>query len=326
MKAILVTQPGGPEQLALGEYPTPEPGDDQLLVQVHATALNRADIMQRKGHYPPPPGASHILGLEAAGSVVKIGKNRSGWKEGDRICALLPGGGYAEYVTVPGNMAMRIPEGLSFEEAAAIPEVFLTAFQALHWIAGLQPGEHVLIHAGASGVGTAAIQLVRAAGATAFVTAGSSHKLDFCLELGATLGVNYKEEDFTARILDVTDGKGVDIILDFIGAPYWEKNLESLAVDGRLISLAVMGGHLLEKASLRPVMAKRLQITGTTLRSRGNEYKARLTAEFVQRILPGFAQGRYKPIIDSVIPWQEVQAGHRRMEENKNIGKIILVL
>lgn len=324
MKAILVKSPGGVEQLTLGSCPTPQPDDDQLLVKVHATALNRADLMQRKGQYPPPQCASEILGLEAAGSVVKVGANCSGWQEGDRVFALLPGGGYAEYAAIPGNMAMRIPERLSFEEAAAIPEVFLTAFQALCWLGRLQSGECVLIHAGASGVGTAAIQLVREAGATAFVTAGSALKLDFCLQLGAALGINYKEDDFAAKVLEATDGGGVELILDFIGAPYWQQNLDSLAVDGRLVSLALLGGHQLQEASLRPILVKRLQIIGSTLRARTEDYKARLTADFTQNVLPGFGDGRYKPIIDSIFPWQEVQEAHRRMEENKNIGKIVL--
>ncbi|HEY8393937.1 MAG TPA: NAD(P)H-quinone oxidoreductase [Thermaerobacter sp.] len=324
MRAVLVRQPGGPEQLYLGEYPTPEPHEGELLVRVRATALNRADILQRRGLYPPPPGASPILGLEMAGVVERTGPGCPGWQPGDRVFALLPGGGYAEYVTVPAGMAMRIPAKLTFEEAAAIPEAFFTAYQTLFWIGRLQAGERVLVHAGASGVGTAAIQLARDAGAEVLVTAGSEAKLEACRSLGASHAFNYKDGPFAPRVLEATGGRGVDLVLDFVGAPYWEQNLECLATDGRLVLIATMGGGVLERCDLRRLLAKRLQVTGTTLRSRSPEYKARLTQEFATRILPRFAEGRLRPIIDRVFPWEQVADAHRYMEANRNIGKIVL--
>ncbi|PZN09740.1 MAG: NADPH:quinone oxidoreductase [Bacillota bacterium] len=324
MRAVLVRQPGGAEQLFLGEYPTPEPGEGELLVRVRATALNRADILQRRGLYPPPPGASPILGLEIAGVVERAGPGCGGWRAGDRVFALVPGGGYAEYVTLPAAMAMPIPDNLGFEEAAAIPEAFFTAYQTLFWIGRLQAGERVLIHAGASGVGTAAIQLARDAGADVLVTAGSEAKLAACRALGASHAFNYKEGPFARRVLEATGGRGVDLVLDFVGAPYWEQNLECLATDGRLVLIATMGGGVVERCDLRLLMAKRLQVTGTTLRSRSPEYKARLTREFVQRVLPRFAEGRLRPVIDRVFPWDRVAEAHRYMEANRNIGKIVL--
>ena len=324
MKAVLVRQPGGPEQLTLGEYPTPEPGPGELLVRVHATALNRADILQRRGLYPPPPGASPLLGLEAAGVVAALGEGCAGWRVGDRVFALLPGGGYAEYVTVPAAMALPIPPSLSFEQAAAIPEAFLTAFQTLFWIGRLQAGEWVLIHAGASGVGTAAIQLARDAGARVAVTAGSEPKLQACRDLGAEVAINYKLGPFAPKVLEATGGRGVDLILDFVGAPYWEQNLECLATDGRLVLIATMGGGIVDRFDLRRLMGKRLQVTGTTLRSRSLEYKTRLTREFAARALPKFADGTLRPVIDRVFPWEQVAEAHRYMESNRNIGKIVL--
>lgn len=324
MKAILVRKPGGADQLVLGEYPTPEPGDGELLVRVRATALNRADILQRRGLYPPPPGASPILGLEMAGVVERVGPRCQGWQPGDRVFALLPGGGYAEYVTVPADMAMPIPGNLGFEEAAAIPEAFLTAYQTLFWIGRLQAGERVLIHAGASGVGTAAIQLARDAEAEVLVTAGSEAKLAACRSLGASHAFNYKTGPFAPRVLEATGGRGVDVLLDFVGAPYWEQNLECLATDGRLVLIATMGGGIIDRFDLRRLMAKRVQVTGTTLRSRSPEYKARLTQEFAAHALPRFADGRLRPVIDRVFPWERVAEAHRYMEENRNIGKIVL--
>jgi NADPH:quinone reductase-like Zn-dependent oxidoreductase len=221
MKAILVKEPGDVDQLYIGEFPKPEPREGELLVKVKATALNRADLLQRRGKYPPPPGASTVIGLEMSGVVEDVGPRSSGWRPGDRVFGLLPGGGYAEYAVIHERMAVLIPENLSFEEAAAIPEVFLTAFQTLFWLGKLMEGERVLIHAGASGVGTAAIQLVREAGATSIVTASSKQKLEACRRLGAEIIINYKEGPFAPKILDTTEGRGVDLILDFVGAPYW---------------------------------------------------------------------------------------------------------
>lgn len=326
MKAILVKQPGGAEQLILGEYLMPEHHSDELLVRVKATALNRADILQREGKYPPPRGASPILGLEISGIVEEVGANCSAWQRGDRVCALLPGGGYAQYVSIPAKMAVPVPDKLSFEEAAAIPEAFLTAFQALYWLGGLQSGQQVLIHAGASGVGTAAIQLVKQAGSIALITAGSARKLDFCLQLGAKVAINYRDGEFAAHILEATQNQGVNIIVDCVGGAYWEQNIQSLAVDGRLVLLATMGGGNVSQVSLTTIIRKRLQIIGTTLRGREREYKTELTRDFVTRIMPGFADGKYKPVIDSVFPWEEAAEAHRRMEDNLNLGKIVLTV
>ncbi len=323
MQAILVRSPGDAGQLFIGEVPRPVPGPGELLVRVRATALNRADIMQRRGKYPPPPGASPILGLEMAGTVEAMGEEVSGWKVGDRVCALLSGGGYAQYVTIPHEMAMRIPSGLSFNEAAAIPEVFLTAYQALYWYGGLEQDRHVLIHAGASGVGTAAIQLVRTAGAYPYVTA-SGGKLDICRRLGAELAIDYHNEDFVQAVKAHTQGYGADIILDFIGAPYFARNIETLALDGRLILLATMGGALVENFDLRTLFRKRGQLITSTLRTRSEAYKRRLTREFAEYAMPLFERGVLRPVIDSTYPWEDVAAAHERMEANLNTGKIVL--
>lgn len=323
MKAVLVPEPGAPETLTIGEYPTPEPGADELLVKVHAAALNRADTLQRRGKYPPPDGASEILGLDIAGTVADMGPGCVNWKEGDRVFGLVPGGGYAEYAILHKDMAMAVPPGLSLVEAAAIPEVFLTAYQALHWLGRLRAGEHVLIHAGASGVGTAAIQLVKRANAHPYITA-SAPKHETCKALGAEATIDYKTENFAERIAAITEGRGVDIILDFIGAPYFHDNVEALAVDGRIVQLATLGGSTVDKVSLRALMAKRVHLLATTLRSRSRDYKIRLTQEFAADVLPKFVDGTLRPVIDSTFDWTEADAAHRRMENNENVGKIVL--
>lgn len=323
MKAILVSKPGGPEQLSIGEFPAPVPREDELLIRVQAAGVNRADILQRQGKYPPPPGVSPLLGLEIAGVVSMVAKT-PGWKPGDRVMALLPGGGYAQLATVNYQMALPIPDNLSFEQAAGIPEAFLTAFQALFRVAALKAGESVLIHAGASGVGSAAIQLAKAFGIRAIATAGSDKKVQFCRSLGAELAVNYRKESFADAVLDFTAGKGVDAVIDFVGAPYWESNLKTLALDGRMVLLGLLGGYRAEALNLLPILRKRLAITGSTLRSRALNYKIRLCKEFKSKILPLFAEGTIKPIIDRVFHWQDVREAHRYMEANKNSGKLIL--
>ena len=325
MKAILFDTPGDPSVLYLGDTPPPVPSDKEILVKVHATALNRADTLQRKGLYPPPPGASSILGLEMAGEVVEVGKEVSKWKVGDHIMALLPGGGYAEYVCIHEEMGMGIPVGLAFEQAAAIPEVFLTAFQAIFWLGKLQSNETILIHAGASGVGTAAIQLAKSLGAEVCVTA-SQPKHEACLELGADQVIDYRSEDFSERVVHFTNGKGVDMILDFLAASYLDKNLASLATDGRLVLLALMGGSKASQFDLGKVLRKRLHLMGSTLRARSLTYKIKLTQDFQTYSQQKFESGIFKPIIDSVVSWEEVVAAHERMEANLNIGKIVLTL
>ena len=255
MKAVVISEYGGPEVMQIGERPKPECGPEELLVRVKATAINRADTMQRAGKYPPPPGATDIMGLEMAGEIVEKGAKVSDWEIGEGVCALLPGGGYGEFVSIPAAMAMKIPEGWDFVKAAAMPEVYLTAFQALDWIGDLQAGEKILIHAGASGVGTAATQIALLKGAEVIVTA-SAAKHALCLELGASKAIDYKSEDFAAVVSEYTKGAGVNFILDFIAAPYFQSNLDSLGLDGRLVMLSLMGGVKPEGINLAPILRK----------------------------------------------------------------------
>lgn len=323
MKAILIKAFGSADQLYIGEYPSPTPAAQEILVKVHATALNRADLLQRQGKYAPPPGESDILGLEMAGEVVETGTDVTRWQIGDRVCGLLGGGGYAEYVTIHEDLAMPIPVSLTFEQAAAIPEVFLTAFQALYWLAKLQKEESILIHAGASGVGTAAIQLAKQADATIFVTASTS-KQDFCLQLGAHYTIDYKKENFETVVLEKMNGKGVNVILDFIGAPYFQQNLNILQEDGRLILLAMMGGTKLEEVQLGNILRKRLHILGSTLRARPLDYKIQLTRDFRLFAWESLENGTIQPVIDRVFDWNNVAEAHRYMESNQSKGKIVM--
>ncbi|MEM8900378.1 MAG: NAD(P)H-quinone oxidoreductase [Bacteroidota bacterium] len=325
MKAVTFSQPGSAEVLQIQDVPQPSISEQEILVQVAATALNRADIMQRQGMYPPPPGASDILGLEVAGTVVKCDPQAKRFKEGDEVMALLPGGGYAEYVNIDEGLAMPIPKGISLQEAAAIPEVFLTAFQALHWLGKMSKGDKVLIHAGGSGVGTAAIQLARLMKAEIFTTA-SAPKLAACEQLGAHHLIDYQSKSFEEVVAKATEGKGVDIILDFIAAPYLLPNLNSLGMDGRLILLALMGGIKVDSFNMLPILRKRIQLIGTTLRARSLTYKRELVADFSEKILPAFEEGSLKTVIDSYFPLEKVQEAHTYMEGNKNTGKIILTL
>ena len=323
MRAVRVTEEGDPEHMTIGEVPTPSPGPNEVRVQIHATALNRADTFQRRGHYPPPEGASPILGLEMAGVVAETGEGVIDWHEGDRVFSLLAGGGYAEQVVVHKDLLMAMPPGLSMRDAAAIPEVFLTAYQALHWLGGLQRDHRVLIHAGASGVGTAAIQLTREAGAHPYVTA-SAPKHDVCRDLGAEATIDYESENFADRIAEITGGDGVNIVLDFIGAPYFHQNIDALATDGRIVQLATLGGSTVSEVNLRALMAKRVHLLTSTLRDRSLDYKVQLTQEFASDLLPKFVDGHLHPVIDSTVDWTEVAEAHRRMENNENAGKIVL--
>lgn len=323
MKAIIVEKRGGAEQLKMGKWRKPECGENEILVEVKATALNRADILQREGKYPPPVGASPILGLELSGIVEDLGARVFKWKKGDRVFGLIPGGGYAEYAVIHENMAMQIPGNLSFEEAAAIPEVFLTAYQSLIWLGELKAGEFVLIHAGASGVGTAAILLARELGAKIIVTV-SSEKHKICKELGADLTIDYKSQNFKEEVLKFTNNYGADVIIDFIGGPYFKHNIESLTRDGRLIQLATLGDGKVEDFDMRQILVKRLKIIGSTLRSRSLDYQIQLTKEFKDFAYEKIKKGIIKPVVDKVFNWKDVAEAHKRMEENKNIGKIIL--
>lgn len=302
----------------------PTLGVNQVLIKVKAAGINRADLLQKEGKYPPPAGASELLGLEVAGVIVEVGKNITEFKVGDHVFALLAGGGYAEYVSVHAGSAMLLPENLSFEEGAGIAEVFLTAHQALNWLGQMKAGENVLIHAGASGVGTAAIQLAKLTNANAYVTAGSQEKIEFCKNLGAVAGVNYKESmDMATDLKSLTDGQGFDIIIDFIGAPYAQANARMIAVDGRWILLAFMGGFNAE-INLASVLMKRIQLKGSTLRARTNDYKSKLVADFSDQYLQQFTDGALKPVIDKVFDWKDAEAAHQYMEDNLNKGKIIL--
>ncbi len=323
MKAVLVKENGGSENLYLGEFKTPEPNENEILVKVEASALNRADILQREGKYPPPKNASPIIGLEIAGTISKVGKSVKKWKEGDKVFGLIPGGGYAQFAVINEDMAMRIPDNLSFEEAAAIPEVFLTAFQALVWYGKLKKDDYVLIHAGGSGVGTAAIQIAKEIGAHIIITASKSkHKT--CSELGADKTIDYKPVSFDKEVLEYTNQKGVDVIIDFIAGPYLNQNIDCLKTDGRLVLLATLGGGKVKEFDLRKVLTKRLSIIGSTLRARDINYQKQLTKDFGDFALPKFASGNFKPVIDSVYDWKNVAKAHDYMEANKNTGKIVL--
>ena len=323
MKAIVVQTDKEDRPLLWREAEAPTYGDDEVLVDIFATALNRADLMQRAGRYPPPPGAPDILGLEMAGQIAAVGANVSDWQVGDRVCALLPGGGYAEQVSVPQQMLMPIPDGWSYEQAAAVPEVFYTAYVNLFLEAGLQAGETVLVHGGASGVGTAAIQLIREAGCTVLATAGTDEKTTRCTELGAALAINYKKEDFAERILAHSNLEGVDVILDIVGADYLARNLQLLNVRGRLVFIATLGGAEAQ-INLGLLMGKRLRLIGSVLRSRSLAEKVEIKEKFMAHFWSKLRDGTIKPIIDSVYPVQEAGTAQQDMAGNKNIGKIIL--
>lgn len=325
MKALLVDNASGTPVMVLATHEKPTPGPRELLVKVEATALNRADLLQKAGNYPVPDGASPILGLEMAGVVEECGNEATQFIVGDKIMGLLPGGGYAEYCVIREDHAMPIPENLSFEEAAAIPEVFLTAYQGLLWVGELFDDETVLIHAGASGVGTAAIQIAsQAFNATVIVTAGSESKLDLCTSLGADFVINYKTDDFDAEIEKKFGKSAVDVILDFVGAPYWHQNINVLATDGRLVHLGLLGGTKADDLNIGTILRKRLTVRGSTLRSRSDEYKALLTSEFTVQIYGYFEENSIRPVIDSIYEWDEAEEAHQRMKHNKNAGKIVL--
>ncbi|SDJ80490.1 NAD(P)H-quinone oxidoreductase [Sediminibacillus albus] len=322
MKAIVVNQPGGADQLQVCEREKPEPKPGELLIKVKAAAINRTDIINReaKSGYLDLP----ILGIEVAG-IVEVANTDTKIPAGTRVMGLVNGGGYAEYAVMPADRAMVIPDSLSYKQAAAIPEVFLTAYQTLFWLGELKENETALIHAGGSGVGTAAIQLAKQlAGARVITTAGSQEKLDFCRSLGADVEINYKEQDFDEKVLEATNGQGAAVILDFIGASYYRKNLASLQVDGRWVLIGLLGGAQLENINLMDLMMKRVQLKATLLTPRTDQYKAALTADFAGRALPLFEQNKLKPVIDTVFAMGDIQQAHQRMESNQNIGKIIL--
>ena len=324
MKAITFATYGGPDVLRLEDVAEPVPTPNDLLVRVRASALNRADTMQRRGHYPPPPGESDILGLELAGEVEAVGANALGFKTGDRVFGLIGGGGYAEKACIDHRMAMPIPHDWDFVKAAAVPEVFFTANETLFTLGRLDAGETVLIHAGASGVGTAGIQMARQTGARVLVTVGSQEKVARTEALGAEAAINYKITDFAKRVLELTDG-GVDLVQDFIGAAYWQNNLKCLKTAGRLVLVGLMGGARVE-ADLGLIMRKRLQVIGSVMRSQPMENKIAITERFRSRWLPELENGRLQPLIDNSFPLAEAAEAHQYMEENRNVGKIMLVM
>jgi putative PIG3 family NAD(P)H quinone oxidoreductase len=325
VKVISFHSFGEADQLFFTEAPEPVASEHQVLVKVKATALNRADILQRRGKYPPPVGESQVLGLEIAGGIVVCGHQVTRWRPGDKICGLIAGGGYAEYAVIHEQHAMPIPEGLSFVESAAIPEAFLTAWQALHWHAQIKKGQQVLLHAAASGVGTAAIQLIKKAGAeVTAVTSAEKHAL--CKKLGASVCIDYKKESFSRRVADIIGKDGVDIIIDFIGASHWEQNLACLGTDGVLVLLGFLGGAEPQTIPLQMMLQKRWTIKGSTLRNRDLTYKSRLIEDLVKHTWLDFAKGHLFPVVGSTFPWEEVIAAHNLMERNTSQGKIILTL
>lgn len=322
MKAVIVNQPGSAEQLQIQDFEKPKLQPGEILIHVKAAAINRTDILSREGKagYMSNP----ILGIEVSGEVVEAAPGVT-LTAGTRVMGLVNGGGYAEYVTMPADRAIVVPDTLSFEEAAAIPEVFLTAYQTLFWLGQLKDDDTVLIHAGGSGVGSAAIQLAKQmTKAKIIVTAGSEEKLAFCRSLGADITINYKEQDFDEEVLNATNNQGVDVILDFIGASYWEKNLKCIKTDGRWVLIGILGGTEVEKVNIMQLLLKRIHLKGTLLTPRSDEYKKELTEEFVQNAMPLFTQKKVKAIVDSVFPLRDIQSAHKQMEANKNIGKIII--
>ncbi|MEO8541281.1 MAG: NAD(P)H-quinone oxidoreductase [bacterium] len=325
MKAIVITKPGGPEVLQMQEVPDPVPGPEDLLVRVHAAALNRADLLQRMGGYPQPgPKAPHeIPGMEYAGEVIAIGSRVEGFAPGERVMGLLAGAAYAEQVVTHFRLAMKVPANLSWEEAGATPEVYITAHDALRQC-GLVAGETVLIHAAGSGVGVAAIQIAKAMGASLVLgTAGSAGKLAQAAALGLDVGINYREQDFADEALKATGGRGVDVILDVIGADYWDRNMKAIALKGRMILVGLMGGNT-TNANIGILLGKRASVRGTTLRGRPLEEKAEATRAFEKSVLPHIASGRVKIVVDTVYPLAEAAAAQEYMASNQNFGKVVL--
>jgi len=325
MKHLTYAPGEGAESLQLVDGPRPEPGPGQILIEVHYAGVNRPDLMQRRGVYAPPPGASPILGLEVAGMVVALGGGVSRWRIGDAVCALVPGGGYAEYCVTSEHHALPIPAGLSLGQAAALPEVWFTVWANLIDLGHLSRGERVLIHGGASGVGLAALVLAQHLGAQAFVTVGSDQKAQFCRDYGAQGAINYRTEDFAVRILELTGGEGVDVVLDMVGAPYVERNLRVLRQDGRLVFVAFQQGNRCE-LDLWPVMAKRLRITGSTMRPRSVAEKAAIAAALVRNVWPALAAAPDKTHLHATFPWQQAAQAHQLMHSSRHIGKIVLAV
>ena len=325
MRAVEITTPGGPEVLVAGERPVPAPGPDEILIRIAAAGVNRPDCLQRAGAYPPPPGASDLPGLEAAGEVAAIGANVDRWAVGDRVCALLAGGGYAEYAVTHQDHALSVPAGLTMEEAAALPETFFTVWTNVFDRGGLKGGETFLVHGGSSGIGTTAIQLATAFGARVFTTVGNADKAQTCRDLGAEIAVNYREADFTEVLREATGGRGVDLILDMVGGPYIPKNVALAADQGRIVQIAFLQGPKVELNFVQ-VMLKRLTITGSTLRPRTVEEKARIAASLREKAWPLIEAGRVRPVMAESFPLEDAASAHALMESSSHIGKIVLMV
>ena len=323
MKAITIPEFGGPEALVLSEVPDPEPGAGEVLVRVAAAGVNRADVLQRQGHYAPPPGESEVPGLEVSGTIEALGDGVEGWSVGDEVCALLSGGGYADLVRAPAGQLLPVPSGVSLIEAAALPEVTCTVWSNVFLTANLQPGETLLVHGGSSGIGTMAIQLGRAIGAVVAVTAGSPEKLAACADLGAEVLVNYREEDFVERVLAATDGAGADVVLDNMGAKYLARNVAVLATGGRLVVIGMQGGTRAE-LDLGVLLRKRAAVIATSLRARPLGEKATIVAAVREHVWPLIEAGEVRPVVMSRHPLADAAAAHRELEASAHIGKILL--
>ncbi|WP_439408085.1 NAD(P)H-quinone oxidoreductase [Bradyrhizobium sp. DASA03076] len=323
MTVVAISKPGGPEVLVPEQRPVPQPGPDEILVKVKAAGVNRPDVAQRSGAYPPPPGASDLPGLEIAGEVVAVGSNARRHKIGDIVMSLVAGGGYAQYCIAQDAQAMSVPPALSIQEAGALPETLMTVWHNVFERGGLKSGETLLIHGGSSGIGTMAIQLAKAFGAKVFVTVGSQDKIDACLKLGADRAINYKTEDFVAVVKEETDKVGVNLILDMVAGDYVDRNYDAAAVDGRIVQIATLNGPKVS-VNIAKVMVKRLTHTGSTLRPRSNADKAAMVAAIEAKVMPLLREGRIKPLMDSAFPLEKAADAHRRMETSAHIGKIVL--
>ncbi|MBJ7407657.1 MAG: NAD(P)H-quinone oxidoreductase [Bradyrhizobium sp.] len=323
MTVVAISKPGGPEVLVPEQRSIPQPGPDEILVKVMAAGVNRPDVAQRSGAYPPPPGASDLPGLEIAGEVVAVGSNAKRHKVGDKVMSLVAGGGYAQYCIAQDAQAMSVPPALSIKEAGALPETLMTVWHNVFERGGLKEGETLLIHGGSSGIGTMAIQLAKAFGAKVFVTVGSQDKVDACLKLGADRAINYKTEDFVAVVKEETNSAGVNLILDMVAGDYVDRNYDAAAVDGRIVQIATLNGPKIT-VNIAKVMVKRLTHTGSTLRPRSNADKAAMVAAIEQKVMPLLREGRIKPVMDSTFPLEKAADAHRRMETSAHIGKIVL--
>ncbi|GAA3664545.1 NAD(P)H-quinone oxidoreductase [Nocardioides ginsengisoli] len=323
MRAVTQNAPGGPETLVVSELPDPEPGPGEVLLDVAATAVNRADLLQRQGFYPPPPGASDVIGLECSGTVAAVGPGVTSWAVGDRGCALLAGGGYASRVVVPEGQVMPVPDGVDLVTAAALPEVACTVWSNVFMVAGLRPGDVFLVHGGGGGIGTFAIQLAAASGARVFTTAGSADKLERCRELGAEVAINYRDEDFVEVVRTATGGAGADVVLDNMGAKYLGRNVDVLADEGRLVIIGMQGG-VKGELDIATLLRKRGAVIATALRSRPIDGKARICASVVEHVWPLVADGTIAPVVSAVLPLDEVAEAHRMIESGAAVGKVLL--